>query len=158
MLTPENVQLHSEGAALLLIWAANMIKLYACWKKVGPPTKQVGQALKQGDLQKITNRTKVDLKNKQLRQDGETKEFKAKAVKIKTEGVSATTKHEKTTGNIGTFQKSKKMVFNPESSALTAEYVDEKAQKETKMVDFSVIKKGLNFHGTDQKTLEKEKV
>jgi hypothetical protein len=30
MLTPENVNLHSEGAALLLIWAANTIKLYAC--------------------------------------------------------------------------------------------------------------------------------
>lgn len=50
------------------------------------------------------------------------------------------------------------MVFNPESSALTAEFVDEKAQKDMKMVDLSVIKKGLNYHGTDQKTLEKEKV
>ena len=101
MLTPENVQLHSEGAALLLIWAANMIKLYACWKKVGPPTKEVRQALKYEDMQKITNRTKVMLKNKQLGQDSETKEFKAKAIKFKTEGVSATTKHEKTQGNIG---------------------------------------------------------
>jgi len=29
MLTPENVQMHSQGAAFLLVWAANMIKLYA---------------------------------------------------------------------------------------------------------------------------------
>lgn len=43
------------------------------------------------------------LKNKQLGQDSETKEFKAKAIKFKAEGVSATVKHEKTTGNIGTF-------------------------------------------------------
>jgi hypothetical protein len=35
MLTPENVQLHSEGAALLLIWAANMIKMYAICIKIG---------------------------------------------------------------------------------------------------------------------------
>lgn len=66
MLTPENVQLHSEGAALLLIWAANMIKLYACWKKVGPPTKEVNKPLNYDDLQKISNRTKVMLKNKNL--------------------------------------------------------------------------------------------
>jgi hypothetical protein len=32
MLTPENLQLHSEAAALLLIWAANLIKHYACHK------------------------------------------------------------------------------------------------------------------------------
>ena len=157
MLTPENVQLHSEGAALLLIWAANMIKLYACWKKVGPPKQEVKTALKTEDMQKITNRTKVMLKNKQLGQESETKEFRAKAIKFKTEGVSATTKHEKTTGNIGTFQKTKKMIFNPESDALHAEYVDDKAQKEVKMVDLSVIKKGLNFHGTAQEKLEKEK-
>ena len=49
------------------------------------------------------------------------------------------------------------MVFNPESSALNAEYVDEKAQKDIKMVDLSVLKKGLNFHGTDAKALDKEK-
>lgn len=49
------------------------------------------------------------------------------------------------------------MVFNQESSALTAEYVDEKNQKEMKMVDMSVIKKGLNFHGTAQKGLDAEK-
>lgn len=32
MLTPENLYLHSEAAALLLIWAANSIKQYACYK------------------------------------------------------------------------------------------------------------------------------
>ena len=49
------------------------------------------------------------------------------------------------------------MVFDPETSKLQAQLVDEKAQKETKMVDLSVIKKGLNFHGTAQKDLENEK-
>jgi len=29
------VHLHSEGAALLLVWAANLIKWYACTKKLG---------------------------------------------------------------------------------------------------------------------------
>lgn len=32
----QNVQFHSEGAALLLIWGANLIKLYACYKKLKP--------------------------------------------------------------------------------------------------------------------------
>ena len=50
MLTPENVQLHSEGAALLLIWSANLIKLYACWKKLGPPVKEIKQPLKYDDM------------------------------------------------------------------------------------------------------------
>ena len=103
MLTPENVQLHSEGAALLLIWAANMIKLYACWKKVGPPAAEVSRPLKHDDLQKITNRTKVMLKNQGLEQDSTVKEFKAKAIKFKQEGVSPATKHEKRAGNIGSF-------------------------------------------------------
>ena len=35
MLTPENVQLHSQAGALLLIWVANQIKLYACCIKLG---------------------------------------------------------------------------------------------------------------------------
>jgi hypothetical protein len=34
MLTPDNLQLHSEAAALLLIWAANTIKEYAVYKKL----------------------------------------------------------------------------------------------------------------------------
>lgn len=34
MLTPENLHLHSEAAALLLIWSANVIKLYACSRKL----------------------------------------------------------------------------------------------------------------------------
>ena len=40
LLTPENVQLHSEAAALLLIWSANIIKLYACYKRLGNPSEK----------------------------------------------------------------------------------------------------------------------
>jgi hypothetical protein len=29
------VSLYSEGAALLLVWSANIIKNYACYKKFG---------------------------------------------------------------------------------------------------------------------------
>ena len=63
MLTPENVSMSSEAAALLLIWAANMIKYYACWKKAGPPPEETQKPLRAEDLQRITNRTKVHLKN-----------------------------------------------------------------------------------------------
>ena len=49
VLNPENVQVHSEAAALLLIWAANMIKLYACQKVLGPPSNQVSTVFKPED-------------------------------------------------------------------------------------------------------------
>jgi hypothetical protein len=56
------VQLHSEAAALLLIWAANQIKLYACYKKVGPPQVKP-TVFKTDELSRIANKTKVILKN-----------------------------------------------------------------------------------------------
>jgi len=59
MLTPENVQLHSEGAALLLIWGANVIKLYACHKRLKPKDDAPTKPLRYEDLQRITNRTRV---------------------------------------------------------------------------------------------------
>lgn len=62
MLTPENVQMQSEGAALLLIWAANMIKLYACHKRLKPKDDPPQKPLRYEDLQRITNRTRVQLK------------------------------------------------------------------------------------------------
>jgi len=58
----QNVQLHSEGAALLLIWAANIIKLYACIKKLNPKEEATAKPLKYEDLQRITNKTRVQLK------------------------------------------------------------------------------------------------
>ena len=59
MLTPENVQMLSEGAALLLIWSANMIKLYACHKRLKPKDEPPQKPLRYEDLQRITNRTRV---------------------------------------------------------------------------------------------------
>ena len=125
MLTPENVQLHSEGAALLLIWAANMIKLYACWKKIGPPVKEIKQPLKYEDMKQITSRTKVMLKNKQGVTESETKEFKKKAIQFKNDGHTAQ-KAEMKVGNIGQYQTTKKMIFDPEKSSLQPQYVEEK--------------------------------
>ena len=47
-------------------------------------------------------------------------------------------------------------MFDTETSALQAQLVNEEKQKDVKMVDLSVIKKGLNFHGTTQENLERE--
>ena len=58
------MQLHSEAAALLLIWAANTIKLYACFKRLGPTPDKQTSVLKTDELARITNKTKVILKNK----------------------------------------------------------------------------------------------
>ena len=76
----QNVQLHSEGAALLLIWGANMIKLYACQKKLNPKEEPPAKPLKYEDLQRISNRTRVQLKKNQITLDAETKEAKKKAI------------------------------------------------------------------------------
>eukprot|EP00347_Sterkiella_histriomuscorum_P020945 403335852 len=68
-LTPQNVHLHSEGAALLLVWAANLIKLYACMKKNGELLNINGDAQNQAqgplnyaDIQRISARTKIMVK------------------------------------------------------------------------------------------------
>ena len=112
MLTPENVQMSSEAAALLLIWAANMIKYYACWKKIGPPAEKVAKPLREEDLKKISNRTKVMLKNKAQDEGLETKEFKKKAIQFKKEGITAVNPQKGKTQNIGHFLNSKKMDFS----------------------------------------------
>ena len=65
-LTPQNVHLHSEGGALLLVWAANVIKQYACAKKFGDPSdQQLNQQilpLKLEEIQRISARTKIKVK------------------------------------------------------------------------------------------------
>ena len=48
----------------------------------------------------------------------------------------------------------KKMEFNPDSSQLQPGLVDDKKQKEQKMVDMAVIKRGLNYHGTNKNDLD----
>lgn len=63
------MSLHSEAAALLLVWAANLIKMYACTKKLGELDLSIGnssgaqqQHLNLDDVQKISARTKQQMK------------------------------------------------------------------------------------------------
>ena len=56
-------------------------------------------------------------------------------------------------GNIGHFAQAKTAVFDTETAALQTSLVDESKQKEQKLVDLSIIKKGLYYHGT---TLENQ--
>ena len=57
-----------------------MIKLYACHKKLKPTDEQPTKPLKYEDLQRITNKTRVQLKKNQITLDTETKEAKKKAI------------------------------------------------------------------------------
>ena len=77
-------------------------------------------------------------------------------IKFKTTGISSIAPIKTKPGNIGHFVQSKKAMFDNETSALQAQLVNEEKQKDVKMVDLSVIKKGLNFHGTTQENLERE--
>lgn len=62
------MSLHSEAAALLLVWAANLIKLYACTKKLGDfealAQIQTMQALSPtaDEMTRISARTKLKVK------------------------------------------------------------------------------------------------
>lgn len=69
MLTPENVQIHSQGAAFLLVWAANVIKHYAALKwlgddirKTAPQFANLSPSYKKRDLQQITIETKIQMR------------------------------------------------------------------------------------------------
>ena len=47
----------------MLIWGANMIKLYACHKRLKPKEDAPTRPLKYEELQRISNKTRVQLKN-----------------------------------------------------------------------------------------------
>ena len=97
------MQLHSEGAALLLIWGANMIKLYACTKKLDPKDEPATKPLRYEDLQRISNRTRVQMKNHQIADIAESKEAKKKAIQFKTTGITTLVPTKTKPGNIGHF-------------------------------------------------------
>lgn len=89
MLTPENLQLHSEAAALLLIWAANMIKAYACYKKLGLSLAQdTVEPIKMDQYPVISKNTKIMLHKTQEEMVKANKEAAIKAVKIKQTGIT----------------------------------------------------------------------
>jgi len=49
----------------------------------------------------------------------------------------------------------KQIVFDESKDLIQPAYVNEEAQK-TKLIDISVLKKGLNYHGYDEKKLKRE--
>ena len=55
------MSLHSEAAALLLVWSANIIKLYACTKRLGvlEVTASAINNLNLDEVQRIQARTKI---------------------------------------------------------------------------------------------------
>jgi len=48
------------------------------------------------------------------------------------------------------------VVFNEQQQIMHPNFVNEMKQKEQKIVDLAVIKRGLNYHGMDAKELKKE--
>lgn len=62
--------MHSEGAALLLVWAANLIKFYACTKYLGELDQSQGIAntsprLDMDEVHRISARTKIMVRKDQ---------------------------------------------------------------------------------------------
>ena len=52
----------------------------------------------------------------------------------------------------------KKAIFDENHDSLAADLVDPEAQKEKKMIDYNVVKSGLNYHGANSNDLEKEQI
>lgn len=181
ILTPENVQIHSQGAAFLLVWAANVIKLYAASQWVGGIFKEEPSKYKNmktsdyglQDLQQVTLQTKLDMRkndrqkasNKSpskaqnlkdiedaldleeemaTKEDDENKDMaeeekaRRKANRAQNRKHAMTVNREKV-GTIGYFATPKPMVFDRDVSSL----VPEGHSKEKKLIDYSVMKKGL---------------
>ena len=68
---------------MLLIWSANIIKWYACHKKLNPREEPAKQPLTYEQLQRISNRTRVALKKNAITADADNKEAKKKAIQFK---------------------------------------------------------------------------
>ena len=57
--------MHSEGAALLLVWAANLVKLYASSKKLGDSVHEFNlkhTSIDLDEVQRVTARTYLQVK------------------------------------------------------------------------------------------------
>ncbi len=126
MLTPENLQLHSEAAALLLIWAANMIKAYACYKKLGLHQAQdPGETLKMDQYPVISKNTKVMLHKTYEETSKAAKEFSKNAVKVKQVGITPVQLIKNEKGIFGQFLPAKQVVFNDQQQTMHPDYVNE---------------------------------
>lgn len=92
MLTPENVQIHSQGAALLLVWAANVIKNYAATKflheDMQRPTLEytnLPSDYRKRDMQQITIESKIKIRQ-QKRKDTDAFNIKLKEKRKREKG------------------------------------------------------------------------
>jgi hypothetical protein len=105
------VEAHSEAAALLLIWAANQIKQYACSITLGiQPDEANASVIKMDDMHKVSTRTKVNLKK-------EARKCKTERQKGKTDAKEALNASpmrspEKSKGIFGQFLPAKKADFS----------------------------------------------
>ena len=178
ILTPDNVQFHSEAAALLLIWAANAIKLYACGITLGiKPEEKQKEVIKMDDLHKISIRTKVAMLGQKvtgLDERGKvvkscaTKDEEGKVTKpgktskldtgVGKDGresalVASPKKKEPKAakGIYGKFLNTKKAEYNDKEFTVAGSLVDEDKQKTKQLVDLSAIRRGLNYRGFNDK-------
>ena len=136
-----------------------MIKLYACYKKLGAPPDEGQKPLTDKELSRVAAKTKVMLKSNQVSEKLSTKDFKKKAITSKQttfHSTAAINQFKKKPGNIGYFVTTKKAIFDENHDSLAADLVDPEAQKEKKMIDYNVVKRGLNYHGANSNDLEKE--
>lgn len=86
------MQIHSQGAALLLVWAANVIKNYAATKwlheEIAGPTAEftnLPPEYKRRDMQQITIESKIKIRQ-QKRKDTEAFNIKLKEKRKKEKG------------------------------------------------------------------------
>lgn len=74
---------------------------------------------------------------------------------MKKEGISRTTAKYATSNTLGHYVASKQAVLD-ENFGLGTEVINE-AQKNKQLVDIGVIRRGLNYHGANEKELKKER-
>jgi len=138
------VSIHSEAAALLLVWAANLIKLYACTKRLGileitaSSITGPGGSLNLDEIQRIQARTKIMVRRElegKRQQEREEEALRAEQVNEQPVGRSALS----TNKNIGHFLQNKQMIYKAEENAILPLTDDTQPPQ---MIDISVLKRG----------------
>lgn len=112
--------------------------------------------IKTDEFNRVSNKTRVMIKKQKDEEEQQKKQEAAKAIKLKKEGLSKYQRAEKTS-TFGHFVQSKKATLGEELQGIDIDLVNPDGQKVKKLVDISIIRRGLNYHGATDRDLKIEK-
>lgn len=97
----------------------------------------------------ISKNTKIMLHKTKEEAVKAAKEYSKNAVKIKQQGITPAQPIKNEKGIFGYHLATKKVEFNEDQEVMHPQFVNDEKQKDKKIIDLAVIKRGLNYHGMD---------